>query len=241
MYCTETPKPDCEEWVAYRKKQEDEFRRKQSIIPKPNIQETVKLMANNSVICFEKVVRESTMFFKKIPGFNNLDMEDKIALIKESRQETQIPSLIRSYHTEMKIASPVPGYNFIVEDVMHLMPDKAEDMFECVRVHAQRDIWRTVTDEEEALFKAIVFTDADRCPTLKNRDKVIRLHRHMIACLEHFLETTFKDDAPARKREIDYMLLSCRYFSVSFHNYMKEKLLQIPGHAQNQTLNEVML
>jgi hypothetical protein len=63
----------------------------------------------------------------------------------------------------------------------------------------------------------------------------------MIACLEHFLETTFKDDAPARKREIDYMLLSCRYFSVSFHNYMKEKLLQIPGHAQNQTLNEVML
>jgi hypothetical protein len=61
---------------------QDEFRRKQNIIPKPNIQETVKLMANNSVICFERVVRESSMFCKKIPGFNNLDMEDKIALIK---------------------------------------------------------------------------------------------------------------------------------------------------------------
>ena len=78
----------------------------------------------------------------------------------ESRQETQIPSLMRSYDRDFKIASPVPGYNFIVEDIRGLMPDKAEEMFQCVRQHSERSIWANITDEEEALIKAIVFTDA---------------------------------------------------------------------------------
>ncbi|XP_062848317.1 nuclear receptor ROR-alpha A [Trichomycterus rosablanca] len=121
-------------------------------------------------------------FAKRIPGFRQLGQNDQIALLKSGSMEVVLVRMSRMFNTEN--GTVFFDGKFAGPEIFKSL--ECADFIACVFEFARNLCALRMTEQQVALFSALVLINADR-PCLEDRDRVLRVRKEMELALLHIL------------------------------------------------------
>ncbi|XP_055900686.1 vitamin D3 receptor-like isoform X1 [Biomphalaria glabrata] len=131
----------------------------------------------------ERWIKNWVKFVKKIPGFMDLDIDDQLALLINSRTEFWLLGAYRGYNSLLDSTLMPNGICYHKEELKMLYTEEYVDLI----FHLSAVLQKThLLPDEMVLLKAVCLTASDRI-TLHNPSAVERIQDLMVACLQHLI------------------------------------------------------
>lgn len=140
-----------------------------------------------------RTIEEVVCFAKKIPGFNELDQDDHISLIKGGCFEVACVVCAPFIDADTNSIFLLGNSSIVLRDEMKCGFPLGEHFVELLFNLSNRLNAFSLRDSEKALFSALVLISPDR-PGLKNRDKVSRLQEILIQALQSEISVSHLDE-----------------------------------------------
>ncbi|XP_012942516.1 uncharacterized protein LOC101846086 [Aplysia californica] len=181
----------------------------------------------------EKFIRGLVQFAKVIPGFNMLDLSEKIGLIKYSRQEICVASATAYFDYDLRVFKGVDGKWKCEMDMLYqvsIAPSMLEELFEFF--HSLQNLG--LNKEEMVLLKTIIIMAPDRDSEPQISALGREVHWQLVQTLVYLLEKRMKKPMAQFARIIDWLMTArtkeklVREFFKSFKFEKYSRLGQAP-------------
>lgn len=180
----------------------------------------------------ENEIHGTVRFAKKIPGFRRLHLDDQVSLIRDSRLDGSLLSVQRSSNPDLRIVTLLPGEHAGFEDFETAV---GKEFIDAVSKHGRKMIKLDITEEEEALYRAVVITTSDRCEILRDKALIEELHSQLV---DVFVDVVKRNSVNVGKRLgdlIDFMTTS-RNVSDNQLTSLKKVLTETPVFYNNPSV-----
>ncbi|KAH9490615.1 hypothetical protein Btru_033822 [Bulinus truncatus] len=140
-----------------------------------------KLVSVSHCAQVERWIKNWVKFVKKIPGFTDLNMDDQVSLLINSRTEFWLLGAFRGYNCQLDSTIMPNGTCYHKEELKMLYTEEYVDLIFHLSGILQKS---RLLSEEIVLLKTICLTASDRA-SLHDRGAVERMQDLMVTCLQH--------------------------------------------------------
>ncbi|XP_052226636.1 vitamin D3 receptor-like [Dreissena polymorpha] len=200
-----------------------------------SVEETKATVMTQVLTSIQLGVRGMLSFAMDVPGFQELDSEDQASLLKASRFDIWYVGHIRCFNCTLMVGAC--EWEFHAEELAQVW---GADLVEMIFRMSRQGNLLDFSTEEIAVLRAVCLTFTDRCPTLKERQRVEQIHSFLWDVLKYVVSRRLKDFNHWLSKTVNFLCL-LREFGIKFESASSQLTLDWEVLSNNPLLLSAFL